>query len=69
MSVKHKTLAEVESDHTVAVLKANRMNMTRTAKALGIDRRTLYRKLPPLGWGERERRQWVWEFEQGEREA
>ena len=39
------TLADVERKHVLAVLEEHEGNRTQTAKALGIDRRTFYRKL------------------------
>lgn len=39
------TIAEVEAQHIKLVLAYHAGNMTRAAKALGIDRRTLYRKV------------------------
>ena len=44
-----RTLAEVEAAHIRAVHKQLGGNMSRTAAALGIDRRTLYRKATELG--------------------
>lgn len=41
---KVPTLEEVEITHMSVVLKHFNGNMTHAAKALGIDRRTLYRK-------------------------
>jgi DNA-binding NtrC family response regulator len=43
------TIAEVEAQHIQLVLNHHAGNMSRAAKALGIDRRTLYRKLKALG--------------------
>ncbi len=43
------TIAEVEAQHIKLVLAYHEGNMSRAAKALGIDRRTLYRKLQALG--------------------
>lgn len=42
------TLAEVEAQHIRAVMYALKGNKTAAAKALGVDRRTLYRKLERL---------------------
>lgn len=44
-----KTLAELESEHITHTLKALDGNISRTARALGIDRRTLYRKARAIG--------------------
>lgn len=43
--VKPQTLSQVEIAHIVAVLRHYRGNMTASADALGVDRRTLYRKV------------------------
>lgn len=50
-NVRVLTLSEVERLHALATLRALGGNMTKTATALGIDRRTLYRKIEK--WGER----------------
>jgi transcriptional regulator of acetoin/glycerol metabolism len=39
------SLREVERKHIVATLKQHNWNITRSAKALGIDRVTLYNKI------------------------
>ncbi len=44
-----KTLAEVEENHIRAVFERVEGNMTRCAEALGIDRRTMYRKARAFG--------------------
>lgn len=44
------TLAEVERRHVLRVLEACHGNRTDAAKILGLDRKTLYRKL--LRWGD-----------------
>ncbi len=46
---KGLTLAEVEYQHIVSVLDANRGHRGRAAKALGIDPKTLYNKLKAAG--------------------
>ena len=43
------TLEEIERRHTLRVLEACKNNRTDAAKILGLDRKTLYRKL--LRWG------------------
>jgi DNA-binding NtrC family response regulator len=43
------SLAEVERGYIECVLEQTRRNITRTARILGIDRRTLHRKLASLG--------------------
>jgi DNA-binding NtrC family response regulator len=43
------TLAEMERAHIVAVLKRHGGNRSRAAEALGIPRRTLYRRLEEYG--------------------
>ncbi|HEY1551662.1 MAG TPA: helix-turn-helix domain-containing protein [Kofleriaceae bacterium] len=43
------TLEEVERRHVLRVLEACHSNRTDAAKILGLDRKTLYRKL--LRWG------------------
>jgi transcriptional regulator of acetoin/glycerol metabolism len=43
------TLEEVERRHVLRVLEACNSNRTDAAKILGLDRKTLYRKL--LRWG------------------
>jgi len=40
-----ESLREAERRHIVAVLKQHKWNITRSAKALGIDRVTLYNKI------------------------
>ncbi len=45
------TLEEIERQYIAHVLKASEGNKTRAAKILGVDRRTLYRKLDR--WGDR----------------
>jgi transcriptional regulator with PAS, ATPase and Fis domain len=40
-----KSLAEVERDHIVRVLKHHQGNLTQAAKVLGVSRTTLYKKL------------------------
>ena len=40
-----KTLAQVEADHIAVVLRATGGNKTKSAEILGVDRRTLYRKV------------------------
>jgi transcriptional regulator with PAS, ATPase and Fis domain len=47
-----KSLAEVERAHIERVLSQMQGNVTRAAQALGIDRRTLQRKLRAYGLGE-----------------
>ena len=42
-------LAEVERRHVLAVVEACRGNRTDAAKILGVDRKTLYRKLQRYG--------------------
>jgi len=42
---RHLPLAEVERSYIRRVLDANDGNVSRAARILGIDRRTLYRKL------------------------
>lgn len=44
-----KTLKEVEEEHIRMALEAMDGNMAATARVLGIDRRTLYRKATSLG--------------------
>ncbi len=43
--IQPQTLAEVEIAHIIACLRHFNGNMTASADALGIDRRTLYRKV------------------------
>lgn len=43
------TIAEVERRHVLAVLEALHDNKTRAAVVLGIDRRSLYRRLAKYG--------------------
>lgn len=43
--VRELTLAEVERDLVIARIKSCRGNMSRAARSLGMDRRTIYRKL------------------------
>lgn len=43
------TLGELEKDHIAEVLAATRGNKRLAAQLLGIDRRTLYRKLERYG--------------------
>ena len=43
--ITHPTLETVERRHIYRVVKAKKGNLTRAAQVLGIDRRTLYRKL------------------------
>ncbi|MCX7935670.1 MAG: sigma 54-interacting transcriptional regulator, partial [Planctomycetota bacterium] len=45
----YRTLAEVERDHILALLKAVEGNKKRAAEILGIDRSTLYAKLKQYG--------------------
>lgn len=45
------TLSEVEKRHIIKTIKAYGGNKTLAAKVLGIDRRTLYRKI--ARWGQR----------------
>ena len=52
---KFKTLEEVEGEHIVYVFERVGGNMTHCAAALGIDRRTLYRKARALGLATRNR--------------
>jgi hypothetical protein len=40
-----KTLAEIENAHIALVLRHTHNNKTRSAEILGVDRRTLYRKV------------------------
>jgi DNA-binding NtrC family response regulator len=47
--MQFKTLAELEQDHIRLVLSHHIGNVSRAARALGIDRRTLYRKARELG--------------------
>jgi two-component system NtrC family response regulator len=42
-------LAEMEKEHIVRVLRFHRDNRTAAAKALGIDRKTLWRKMRTYG--------------------
>lgn len=44
--MKHRTLAEVERDYIREVLQFSRWNMSKASRILGIDRCTLYRKMP-----------------------
>jgi transposase-like protein len=46
-----KTLAEVEAEHIRTVYQSTGGNMAATARILGIDRRTLYRKAPKIELG------------------
>ncbi len=41
------SLPEVEHEHIAKVLEFTRHNLSRAARILGVDRRTLYRKLEP----------------------
>jgi DNA-binding NtrC family response regulator len=50
-STTHKPLAQVEREHILAVFGACDENRQKTAQALGIARRTLYRKLQEYGVG------------------
>lgn len=45
---QHKTLREVEHEHIDATLRRTGGNMTQAARMLGIDRRTMYRKLAEI---------------------
>lgn len=45
-----RTLDEAVREHVRAVLEAHDWNMTRAARSLGIDRRTLYRKVRAWRW-------------------
>lgn len=44
------TLADMERFHARACYDANHGNVSKTARELGIDRRTLYRKMKAWGW-------------------
>ena len=46
-----ETLADTEADQIRRVLAACKGNKSRTAKVLGIERKTLYRKLERMGIG------------------
>jgi transcriptional regulator of acetoin/glycerol metabolism len=46
---KFKTLEELQREHVCGVFKHYNSNITRTCKALGIGRTTLYRKLVQYG--------------------
>lgn len=48
--VMFKTLAELEREYIRKVLEHHGLNMSQTARTLGIDRRTLYRKISHFGW-------------------
>jgi hypothetical protein len=45
----HKTLSEIEKEHIINTLENNGWQYKATAKMLGIDRSTLYRKLKKYG--------------------
>ncbi len=47
--MEFKTLSELEAEHIRLVLSHHIGNMSRAARTLGIDRRTLYRKAHELG--------------------
>jgi DNA-binding NtrC family response regulator len=47
--VTFRKLRDVEEDHIRAAIALFEGNMTRSAEALGIDRRTLYRRAAALG--------------------
>jgi transcriptional regulator of acetoin/glycerol metabolism len=49
MATPSQTLEEVEKAHVIAVLKSVGGNRGRAAAILGIDRKTLYRKLLRYG--------------------
>ncbi len=58
--IKPESLADVERRHIEKTLRAHGGNMSQTALALGIDRRTLYRKVHEYGWRRRPARsEWV----------
>lgn len=46
---KEKTLAEIEREHIVKVVTSTDFNIARSARILGIDRRTLYRRCAEYG--------------------
>jgi transcriptional regulator of acetoin/glycerol metabolism len=45
-----RTLEDVERDHALAVLAAVGGNRAIAARVLGVDRKTLYRRLRRWGW-------------------
>lgn len=47
--VEVATLAEVEREHVIEVLRSTGGDKTEAARLLGIDRRTLYRRLEAYG--------------------
>lgn len=53
MSTQSETLAEIERAHIEKVLAELGGNKSRAARVLGIDRRTLHRKIEKLQRGEK----------------
>jgi transposase-like protein len=57
-----RTLAEVEKAHVATTLLATNGNLSKAARSLGVDRRTLYRMLDRHGFREQRAKQQLARF-------